>query len=483
MTELVEWLWQGLVLVFVGAVALRVSRRLDAASRYAIWWGVLLAVLALPFIPAIATERVIHATNSMSAAVARPGSTPLAMPPPPDWLVAVVVGAWLGSVVLGLCRLAYGMASAWRLRRLSLEVAGTLQRRLPMWMATRGSRRAISLRHSAGIRSACVAGGPRPAIVLPSDWLDTLNLDALDQVVIHEQAHLDRFDDVARVIEAVIECFAGWHPAVRFALARLDIEREAACDDRVVLRTGEAARYASCLADAAATVHGGALEPQLLPRVFGRVSALQVRVARVLDGSRSRRARLRPAVVTSGVVLLSVSVLAAGQLDPILVFEQRQVAARFSPSALTRPEAPLLGALPSVMGEPTAVTSRIPPRPSRRVARPHTGTAPLALASEQAPEADAAPIATPTGSQSSMTVLTSRTLDVTFHPPAALPPRGPVDTDHASPWTWSTAAQGGVALANAAGRGGVAVGTSSKKAGAAIGGFFARAGRAVGKNF
>src|SRR6185436_9696327 len=103
-----------------------------------------------------------------------------------------------------------GMTAAWRLRRVSLEVSGTLQRRLPMWMAARGTGRAISLRHSAGVRSACVAGGLRPAIVLPSAWIDTLDDDALDQVVMHEQAHLERFDDVARVIEAVIECFAGW---------------------------------------------------------------------------------------------------------------------------------------------------------------------------------------------------------------------------------------------------------------------------------
>jgi hypothetical protein len=317
--------------------------------------------------------------------------------------------------------------------------------------------------------------------VLPSAWLETLDDDALDQVVIHEQAHLDRFDDVARVIEAVIECFAGWHPAVRFALARLDIEREAACDDRVVLRTGEAARYASCLADAAATLYGGALEPQLLPRVFGRVSALQLRVARVLDESRSRRARLRPAVVAAGVIVLGVSVFAAGQLDPILVVEQARGSTRFTPSALNTIDAPQSGAPPSVVVEPTAVTRRPPPQASRRVARLHPGTAPIV--SEQAPATDAPPIATTSGSQPATTVLTSRTLDVTFHSPAAPATRVPVGSDHASPSPWSTAVQGGIALGNAAGRGGVAVGAGSKRAGAAIGGFFARAGRAIGKEF
>jgi beta-lactamase regulating signal transducer with metallopeptidase domain len=482
MTALVEWLWQGLALALVASVALRVCRRLDAASRYAIWWGVLLAVLTLPFIPVFATPGTTAAVIPIGDSGVQTGSVPLAIPAPPDWIAAIAIGAWLGSVLVGVWRLAHGMTFAARMRRQSLEVPAALQHRLAMWTAARSSRRAISLRHASWVRSACVAGGPRAVIVLPSAWLDTMDAEALDQVVMHEQAHLERFDDVARVIEAVIDCVAGWHPAVRLALARLDIEREAACDDRVVLRTGEAVRYATCLADAAATVCGRSLEPQLLPRVFGRVSALQVRVARVLDRSRPRSARVRPAAVLTGVVLLSVSVLAAGQLDPILVVQQTAAAGEIAPPLLIESAevSKVTPPLPASAAR-TAVASRRPTRSSGRVALSPQGTAPIAPA--MAPETRHSTVLADKPSQEPAPVLTSRTLDVTLHAPAAPATRAPFEREQSLLSPWSAAAQGGVALGNAAGRGGTALGARSKKAGSAIGGFFARTGRAIGKSF
>lgn len=81
---------------------------------------------------------------------------------------------------------------------------------------------------------------------------DALSDESLDEIAMHEQAHLDRYDDWSLLVLAVVGSLAGLHPAVRFLARRLDVDREAACDDRVMSRTGATRRYASSLLTAAA---------------------------------------------------------------------------------------------------------------------------------------------------------------------------------------------------------------------------------------
>src|SRR5258708_30495663 len=47
------------------------------------------------------------------------------------------------------------------------------------------------------------------------------------------RSHLARYDDWLRMVQALVTALCGLHPAVHFIGARIDLEREAACDDRV----------------------------------------------------------------------------------------------------------------------------------------------------------------------------------------------------------------------------------------------------------
>ena len=97
----------------------------------------------------------------------------------------------------------------------------------------------------------------------------------------HEHAHLARYDDWLRMLQSTVTAFCGLHPAVHFISTRIDLEREAACDDRVVSQTGAADRYASCLANAADLARKRqplSLEPILAPHVSQSRGALVTRV-------------------------------------------------------------------------------------------------------------------------------------------------------------------------------------------------------------
>ena len=81
---------------------------------------------------------------------------------------------------------------------------------------------------------------------------DLLSDDQLDEIVMHEQAHLERRDDWLKLLQAIVNSVAG-SSALRFIMRQTDADCEAACDDRVVARTGDARRYAWTLAAAAST--------------------------------------------------------------------------------------------------------------------------------------------------------------------------------------------------------------------------------------
>ena len=48
MTLIVTWLWQGLAIAWITAAAVRAMPRLNAATRHAVWWLALAAVLVIP---------------------------------------------------------------------------------------------------------------------------------------------------------------------------------------------------------------------------------------------------------------------------------------------------------------------------------------------------------------------------------------------------------------------------------------------------
>ena len=159
---------------------------------------------------------------------------------------------------------------------------------------------------------ACALGLGRPVILVSRSVADALSDESLDEIVMHEQAHLDRYDDWSQLLLAVVGSLAGLHPAVRFLARRLDVDREAACDDRVVSCTGATRRYASSLLAVAAASNPEARGVEFaagVPTATTTASALRVRVGRLLDPRRDRGARLASATSLVSVTALALAVV------------------------------------------------------------------------------------------------------------------------------------------------------------------------------
>ncbi len=172
--------------------------------------------------------------------------------------------------------------------RRSVELLCTLERNVPMTFGTR-----------------------RPSIVLPA-IADTWDEDRQRAVVLHELAHVARYDCLTHTL-ALAACALYWfHPGVWWTARRLRIERELACDDRVIAAGAEPREYAGHLLEIAYSL-GGRRTP-VLAVCMARPRQLEGRMLAALDAARNRRlpsARLR--VVVGIFVILVLGVLAAAR--------------------------------------------------------------------------------------------------------------------------------------------------------------------------
>jgi beta-lactamase regulating signal transducer with metallopeptidase domain len=485
MTFIVTWLWQGLAIAWITAAAVRAMPRLNAATRHAIWWLALAAVLAIPVAHGLAA--IARGTPSAPDLTPLDAAGALMLPAIPDGVVACAVAIWAMTAAVGALRVARSCRALGRLKRASSPFDRSREARLPLWVAARnGGHRAAELRTSDGMTGACALGLGRPVILVSRSVTDAVNDESLDEIVMHEQAHLDRYDDWSQLLQAVVGSLAGLHPAVRFLARRMDVDREAACDDRVVSRTGATRRYASSLLAAAAASSpkaGGIASAAGVPTATTTASALRVRVGRLLDPRRDRGARLATATSLVSVTALALAVVMSTQLAPAVMF--LEAVAVNAPAAAVPAIEVRRAPAPRTKVNATAGGLKRPQR--------HTFVRVMRPIQSGPPEAEAAvhPFAgtretldtPPTAPLDSRVIAADANAPVVVVP---LPSSQPVaiisaPTNAAPPWeavSTSTAS-----AASGAARAAVASGARAQSAGVSIGRFFTRAGEAVAKVF
>ena len=128
--------------------------------------------------------------------------------------------------------------------------------------------------------------------MVPAD-ADTWDEDRRRAVLLHELAHIARRDCLTQMLSA-IACAVYWvHPAVWYVARRLRIEREVACDDRVLAAGAHAPNYAGHLLELAYT-WSGRRAPALVVGMAGS-KKLEGRMRAVLDSTRNRTTPTRRA--------------------------------------------------------------------------------------------------------------------------------------------------------------------------------------------
>ena len=162
--------------------------------------------------------------------------------------------------------------------------------------------------------SPVVIGFFRPLILLPDALSESLADEELKMVLMHELAHVRRFDNLTLFVQRLVEAAFFFHPVVWLGGRNLRSEAERACDDLVRTATGKSEQYANGLARVAEFSFTRNRISQM--NVFAAVeSDLTHRIRRALNERVRRMSRPSRAVAGMGVAAIALFSLPSGMVD------------------------------------------------------------------------------------------------------------------------------------------------------------------------
>jgi GWxTD domain-containing protein len=316
---LLHSLWEGAIVALVLAAAFCVIR--GSRARYMAACLALLVMLAGFGL----TFALLVREQGLASASARTG--PIRLAPPNreaggsamnlaprgvagylPWLAPF----WIAGVLLFHLHSVAGWIGARRLRRTGVCCA-------PVEWQQRLDRLAARLRISGPVVlwESCLADVPlvigflRPVILLPVGLLAGLPAGQVEALLLHELAHIRRYDYLVNLLQVFVEGLLFYHPAVWWMAAMIRAERENCCDDLVVATLGDAYQYATALT---ALEHNRGDAHQAALAANG--GSLVKRIRRLLAQPETPRSLLTPVLSAAILTVTLVAVMAAWQSKP-----------------------------------------------------------------------------------------------------------------------------------------------------------------------
>jgi len=114
-----------------------------------------------------------------------------------------------------------------------------------------GLQKAPNLLLSLDTHVPMAIGWIKPMVLLPVSMLTGLTPAQLDMLMLHELAHIRRYDYFVNFIQSLVEIILFFHPAVLWVSNQMRNEREYCSDDIAVKHSGDPIAYAHTLADTA----------------------------------------------------------------------------------------------------------------------------------------------------------------------------------------------------------------------------------------
>ena len=254
-----------------------------------------------------------------------PPATVATQPPPAELIEARGRAAgpapwpaliWLAGALVSLVPVAVGLWQLAGLRASSTIVAD------PRWLSLVEQlrqqlrlRRPVQLRQSNAARVPLTWGALRPVLLVPAEadeWPD----DRRRLVLLHELAHVRRWDWLTQLV-AHLACGLYWfNPLVWLAARQMRTLRERACDDLVLAAGAKPSHYAQELLALAASLADSRLS-SLAAVPMTRRGGLEDRLRGILDPRRSRAAATTAAIcLAAGLAAAAVAPLAMLRAAP-----------------------------------------------------------------------------------------------------------------------------------------------------------------------
>jgi TonB family protein len=314
---LMHFLWQGAVAGVLFGVSLAAAGNASAQTRYRLAFTFLLLLAALPVATFIwlSPNSAASALSAETIDQAAPLLTVTLAAPALDW--QTFIQPWLPLAVLiwavGVAFMTGRLLIEWRnvrlLTRLDVSpLTSAWEHRVRRLIGSLGVRTAVRALQSSRVHVPMVVGWLRPVILVPVSAMSGLTTWQLELILMHELAHVRRYDHLVNLLQVVIETLLFYHPVVRWVSRVMREEREHCCDDLVVSRSGDALAYARALTELA-----GVQTLSLQTSVASDGGQLLARIRRLVGVRRPPRVAAHWSI---GVMLATVAVSVSGLLQP-----------------------------------------------------------------------------------------------------------------------------------------------------------------------
>jgi beta-lactamase regulating signal transducer with metallopeptidase domain len=275
----------------------------------------------------------------MGVSALRRATTPAVEPPPapapvialpefklPQWnlpdLTLPALFVWVAGALFLLVRTGRDLVAVERLvaRAQPVDLPASLRQRM-------GGVRVATSQEAPG---PMAAGLFRPCVVLPESI--ALSSPGMAALLEHERAHIERRDMAVALLQRVTLALLWWSPALHWISRRIDEEREVACDEAAVERTGDAKAFARSLTKQAEN-QLWARAPRMAVGAIGPRSQVGRRIRRLIDLAKG----VSPAKYSGRLAFagLALAVAVAAMVTPRVPADAQQ-----SPAGAARPPPP-----------------------------------------------------------------------------------------------------------------------------------------------
>ena len=229
--------------------------------------------------------------------------------------IQVLSALWLLGALVVLLRLAIGTWRVGQLAREGARVEDGLWLSLAQRLANRlGVSRPLTLLRGERLAVPVTWGIVYPAVLLPED-ADTWSEERRRFVLVHEMAHVKRFDALTQLIAQLSIAIFWFDPLVWYAAHQMRVEREHACDDYVIRDGTRPSLYAGELLEMVQSIGTREREntgPAFAALAMARRSEFEGRMLAILDPRLDRhRLNGRGTLMTAVIVALLTFPLAA----------------------------------------------------------------------------------------------------------------------------------------------------------------------------
>jgi len=156
-------------------------------------------------------------------------------------------------------------------------------------------------------------GWLKPVVLLPANMISGLSSIQLEMLILHELAHIKRYDYLVNFLQTLVEILLFFHPGVLWVSKQMRNEREYCCDDIAVQHGGDAVAYAHTLADTASLCTK--IHRHTIPNMAMAASGgdLKQRVVRLVDYQCAPKNNMSK-LLASATIVFSVLLLSSKQL-------------------------------------------------------------------------------------------------------------------------------------------------------------------------